>query len=126
IIPALHLPASLTTAIVVLVLLGFPVALVLAWAFELTPEGARRTEVADSAAARAPEQRRHVGRKLDFIIITVLALAVAGLAWRQFGPRATVPHGPGTSPKLSKSIAVLPFDNLSADKANKFFSDGIQ
>ncbi len=65
IIPALHLPESLTTAIVVLVLLGFPVAVVLAWAFEMTPEGVRRTEPVHSPAARAPEQHRHIGRKLD-------------------------------------------------------------
>ena len=126
IIPALHLPESLTTAIVVLVLLGFPVAVVLAWAFEMTPEGVRRTEPVHSPAARAPEQHRHIGRKLDFIIIAVLVVAVAGLAWRQFVPHGTVPGNTAAASVPDKSIAVLPFDNLSADKDNAYFADGIQ
>ncbi len=131
IIPALHLPDNLTTAVVVLVLLGFPVAVVLAWAFEMTPQGVRRTEPETSAEARAPEQHRHVGRKLDLIIIAVLAVAVAALLWRQFGmqPGAAKPDAAttaATTTSIEKSIAVLPFDNLSTDKDNAYFADGIQ
>ncbi len=131
IIPALHLSDSLTTAIVVLVLLGFPVAVVLAWAFEMTPEGVRLTEPETSAEARAPEQHRHVGRKLDFVIIAVLAVAVAALLWRQFvmQPDVVKPDAAtiaAAAASAEKSIAVLPFENLSADKDNAYFADGIQ
>lgn len=144
IIPALHLPDSLTTAIVVLVLLGFPVAVVLAWAFEMTPDGVRRTEPADSPEARAPEQASRVGRYLNTIIIGVLALAVVVLLWQKFAPSrvpaerapATASAKPATIDKPvtapvanaipNKSIAVLPFENLSEDKANGYFADGIQ
>ncbi|HVI60495.1 MAG TPA: hypothetical protein VM619_16695 [Luteimonas sp.] len=142
IVPALHLPDSLTTAIVVLVLLGFPVALVLAWAYELTPDGVRRTEPAHSPDARPPEQHRQVGRRLDYVIIAVLLVAVMVLAWRQFAPHrqgqaaATpvpaaapaapthAPAGPPVAP--ARSIAVLPFENLSADEQNEYFVAGMQ
>jgi len=145
VVPALHLSDSLTTIIVVLVALGFPVALILAWAFEMTPEGVRRTEPVDSPQARAPEQHRHVGRRLDFVIIGVLVLAVAVLGWRLWlshkathvvppstsqastaaPPKTAKPHAgaiepaaPSTAAIPAKSIAVLPFENLSTDKAN--------
>ncbi|WP_027080620.1 hypothetical protein [Luteimonas mephitis] len=119
IIPALHLPDGLTTAIVVLLMLGLPVAVVLAWAYELTPDGVRRTEPAHSPDARPPGQHRQVGRRLDFVIIAVLLPAVAVLAWRQFGqhrdrhattPAATaVPARAAAAPPAApaRSIAVL-------------------
>lgn len=141
IIPALHLPDGLTTAIVVLVLLGFPVAVVLAWAYELTPDGVRRTEPAHSPDARPPEQHRQVGRRLDFVIIAVLLVAVVVLAWRQFGQhrdgQAATPVAAAQPPAPARavadppaaparSIAVLPFENLSADKENEYFVAGMQ
>ena len=58
IVPALHLPGAITTAVVVLVLLGFPVALVLAWAFELTPEGIKRSEEVAASRLMAPRSAR--------------------------------------------------------------------
>src|SRR4028118_751497 len=64
IVPALHLPGAVTTAVVVLVLLGFPIALVLAWAFELTPEGIKRSNEVATGESAAPRS----GHKL---IITV-------------------------------------------------------
>ncbi len=99
--------------IIVLLVAGFPVALILAWAFELTPEGLVRTE---DVPLQPIQRRRAFGRKLDFAIIAVLTLAVALLLFDRFRPRA--PH--------EKSIAVLPFENLSEDKANAFFADGLQ
>lgn len=123
--PVFHIPDWAAQLVVLLIVIGFPIAVVLAWAFEMTPEGVRRTQSADSPQARSPGQRRHVGRKLDFVIITVLAIAVAGLAWRQFGPHASAPNGLAAA-KLGKSIAVLPFENLSSDKDNAYFADGIQ
>ena len=152
IVPALHLPAVMTTIVVVVVLLGFPIAVLLTWAFEMTPEGVRRTEPADSPEARAPDQHRNVGHTLDRVIIGVLVIAVALLAWRQWSPRppaaattpsttkaalshatppasaTSIPHAPAAASTAipAKSIAVLPFENLSTDKANGYFADGMQ
>ena len=152
IVPALHLPAVMTTIVVVVVLLGFPIAVLLTWAFEMTPEGVRRTEPADSPEARAPDQHRHVGHTLDRVIIGVLVIAVVLLAWRQWSPRppaaattpsttkaalshatppasaTSIPHAPAAASTAipAKSIAVLPFENLSTDKANGYFADGMQ
>lgn len=121
--PVFHMPDWASQLVVLAILIGFPIAVIMAWAFEITPEGVRRTMPADSPAARAPEQHRQVGRKLDFIIIAVLAVAVAFLLWRQFGVRHTVSAGAG---ETAKSIAVLPFENLSSEKSNAYFADGIQ
>lgn len=124
--PVFHMPDWAAQLVVLLIVIGFPIAVLLAWAFEMTPEGVRRTQSADSPQARPPEQRRHVGRKLDFVIIAVLAIAVAGLTWRQFGPHASAPNKLATAAGIGKSIAVLPFENLSSDKNNAYFADGIQ
>ncbi len=148
--PVFHMPDWTAQLVVMLVLLGFPVALVLAWAFEITPEGVRRTEPVESPEARGPEQHRQVGRKLDLVIIGVLVVAVALLAWRPWSSHKVAPPPaaasvaaspkakPGapaaaapspasiTHPVSKKSIAVLPFENLSADKDNKYFADGMQ
>src|SRR5437016_1227065 len=94
VVPALHLSDAITSAVVVLTLLGFPIALVLAWAFDLTPEGLKRTEWADREPARPSRNK----------------------AWRQT-----------ESVKVAaKSIAVMPFENRSEDKANAYFADGVQ
>jgi len=98
--------------------LGFPVALVLAWAFELTPEGVRRTR------EPGPNEwvARRAGRRVDFVIIGVLTLAIAWLVFdRLHRPRSIVLSEP-----IAKSIAVLPFDNLSQDPDNAYFADGVQ
>ena len=103
--------------VVFLVVLGFPVALVFAWIFELTPEGLKRTE--DIAPHESITRR--TGQKLDFIIIAVLLAAIGFLLWNKTPP---VSRPAGGIPE--KSIAVLPFENLSDEKENAFFADGIQ
>jgi TolB-like protein len=103
--------------VIFLIVLGFPVALVFAWVFELTPEGLKRTE--DIAPHESITKR--TGQKLDFLIIAVLVGAIVFLLLTRTRP-ASRPAG-GVP---EKSIAVLPFENLSDEKENAFFADGIQ
>ena len=91
VLPIFGTPAWVLKATITLILIGFPVALELAWAFEMTPEGMRRTEPSDSPETRAPEQNRKVGQTLNAIIMGVLVAAVALLAWRLWPPPAW-PH----------------------------------
>src|SRR5947207_9084858 len=103
VVPALHLPDSITTAIVVLVLLGFPIALVIAWAFEMTPEGIKRTEDI-RPDEKLPQWSR---RKFAAFILVVVICAAALLGYQVF--RATPTPAPGSV--ADKSIAVLPLVN---------------
>jgi TolB-like protein/Tfp pilus assembly protein PilF len=80
--PFFNIPNWSVRLIVVVLAIGFPVAVVLAWVYEITPEGVRRTEPADSPAARPEYASRQIGRKLNAVIIAVLVLAVALLGWR--------------------------------------------
>ena len=120
--PTFEAPAWVMKVFVTAVLLGFPIALILAWAFELTPEGIKRSEDVSLNESIAP----NTGRKLTAIIIVIILLA-AGLGTFQL----LRPRGQATAPRTSaqpasKSIAVLPFASLSEDKANAYFADGIQ
>jgi TolB-like protein/Flp pilus assembly protein TadD len=128
--PALGAPDWVLRVVIALIAFGFPIALILAWAFELTPDGIRRTEPAHSPEARAPEEHHRVGRSLNAVVIGALALAVAVLLWRQFGTRLmqgeSKPASPASATPTGKSIAVLPFESLSEDKANGYFATGMQ
>ena len=104
--------------VLLLIIIGFPIALVIAWVFELTPEGLKRTEAVDLTKSI----RRRTGRKLDFLIIAVLLLVIAILIFQRLRPN--IP--PAVSLPPEKSIAVLPFENRSGDKINAYLADGIQ
>jgi hypothetical protein len=107
--PAWELPNWTFRLVVVLLLIGFPIALILAWAFDVTPEGIRATE---KTAAET-----HLRRNMIILVATgVVVSAVAGFFLL---PRAS-------APKIDKSIAVLPFENLSDEKENAYFADGMQ
>jgi TolB-like protein len=118
IFPFFEIPNWAVRLVVLLLVIGFPVAVILAWAFELTPEGIKRAEDVDLSES----VRRKTGRKLDFFIIAVLLLVIAILFFQRFHPNVS----PAVSSTLDKSIAVLPFDNLSEEKANAYFADGMQ
>jgi TolB-like protein/lipoprotein NlpI len=113
-IPALRLPEWLMSAVVITGLAGFPVTLLLAWLFDLTPEGVVRTRpVADGAS----EVHRVARRGIDFVVIGVLLAIIAYLV-----------IGQGLTGQLgarNQSIAVLPFVDLSEGGDNEYFSDGI-
>jgi TolB-like protein len=116
--PTFEAPPWTMKVFVAVVALGFPIALVLAWAFELTPEGIKRTEDVDLSKSI----RHKTGRKLDFFVIAVLLLVIAVLLFQRFRPNVSS----AVSSSLGKSIAVLPFENLSRDPDNAFFTDGVQ
>jgi len=118
IFPFFEIPNWAVRLVVLLLIIGFPVAVILAWAFELTPEGIKRAEDVDVSKSIT----RKSGRKLDFFIIAVLLLVIGILVFQRLHPTVS----PAVSSSLEKSIAVLPFENLSEEKANAYFADGIQ
>ena len=105
--------------IVLLIALGFPVALVFAWLFELTPEGIKRTEDVDVVRPKKIAS----GRRLDFVIIGFLLLIIGGFAYEHFAARGR--NSQLESHGAPKSIAVLPFENLSRNPDNAYFADGV-
>ena len=124
IVPALHLPDVITTTVVVLTLLGFPLALVIAWAFEMTPEGMKRTEDV-LPNENIPQWSR---RKFALFLVTIVVLAAALLAYQfiRSKPVANSPTRVGSVTAIpEKSIAVLPLANESGEKDEQYFSDGL-
>ncbi|PYJ22985.1 MAG: hypothetical protein DME92_02225 [Verrucomicrobia bacterium] len=118
--PTFEAPAWVMKVFVTAVILGFPVALIFAWAFEITPEGIKR---ADEVSPDESMTRRR-SWKLTAIIVLV-AVVAAGLLIFQFTRKANVNTKVNVAVD-SKSVAVLPFENLSSDKENAFFAQGIQ
>jgi TolB-like protein len=124
ILPMFGAPEWLPRSIVILLAIGFIPALIFSWVFELTPQGLRRDDEVSPAQSIAPQ----TARRMDRIIIVVLALGLAYFAFDKFAlapRRAAAPDGPPSTASV-KSIAVLPFDNLSDDKSNAYFVEGIQ
>src|SRR5206468_4475631 len=126
-LPTFEAPPWVMKVFVTAVILGFPVALILAWAFELTQEGIKRAEEVPPEESKTGK----AGGKWTAIIVAAAVLAAALLAF-QFArthKTATAELAKQTAPmatSMDKSVAVLPFENLSSDKENAFFAQGIQ
>ena len=123
--PFFEIPNWAVRLIVLLIVIGFPIALVIAWAFELTPQGLKRTEDVDLAA-----QPRRKSYAWVYVVIVGAAFSTGLFFIGRYTGRNTARvagAAAATGPSISqKSIAVLPFENLSSDEENAYFAEGIQ
>jgi TolB-like protein/Flp pilus assembly protein TadD len=121
--PFFEIPNWALQLVVLVMVIGFPIATVLSWAFEMTPEGIKREEEIDRKIVRK------TGRKLTALIVVVAAVAAGLMVFRFLHSQQAIEQGKQAALPAridSKSIAVLPFENLSEEKANAYFADGIQ
>ncbi|HEY2711629.1 MAG TPA: hypothetical protein VGI60_03875 [Chthoniobacterales bacterium] len=134
VLPTFEAPSWTMKVLLAALAIGFPVAVILAWAFEITPEGIKRAEEIQPNESAT----RNTGRKLVGITIVLAVIAASLLAFQLFRSKglASSPgssaietssdHATTSAPIPEKSIAVLPFENLSDEKSNAYFAEGIQ
>src|SRR6266508_4389605 len=108
-------PVFVIRLLVLLIIVGLPVALVLAWTFEITPTGLKRTEAADAAGQQSKSRA--------WIYVALIGAAISVALF--FLGRYTAPIQRGAAGVAEKSIAILPFENLSEEKGNAYFAEGV-
>src|ERR1019366_5461560 len=111
--PFFEIPNWAIRLVVLLIVIGFPIALIIAWAFELTPDGLKRTEIADAAPIQRSPHRTWI-----YVVIIAGAIAIGLFSIQRFGGRNNVAKQNASPALPEKSIAVLPFENLRSDKEN--------
>jgi TolB-like protein/Flp pilus assembly protein TadD len=116
--PFFEIPNWAVRLVVLLVIISFPIALIIAWAFELTPQGLKRTEAADRKPTKPSRNRAWI-----YVVIIAAAVSVGLFFVGRYSART---NRPTANALPLKSIAVLPFENLSGEPANAYFADGIQ
>ncbi len=121
VLPTFEAPEWVMKAFTFLVLLGFPLTLVIAWAFELTPEGIKRETAVDPAESIT----QRTSRKLDFAIIGLLAIALIFVVVDNYVLEAEPEESPGGASPSIRSLAVLPLENLSGQKEQEYFAVGM-
>src|SRR5438876_2172892 len=132
ILPSFEAPAWLMKILIAALAIGFPIAVVLAWAFEITPQGIVRAEDVSPTESIT----KHTGHKLIGVTVVLAVIAASLLAYQFLRSKSAATTTPSitsaptsttaSTPISEKSIAVLPFENLSDDKQNAFFTDGVQ
>ncbi|TDJ31380.1 MAG: hypothetical protein E2O56_07205 [Gammaproteobacteria bacterium] len=134
-VPLLILPDSVLRIVFFILVLGFPPALIFAWAFEITPEGIKRDRDVDPAQSIASDTSRRLNYLIVGLLVVAIGLLIVGL-WTEEGAapdtvaetaeqRATTGAEVKTPDTAKISVAVLPFINMSNDPDNEYFSDGI-
>jgi TolB-like protein/Tfp pilus assembly protein PilF len=119
VLPVFDISNTAIRLMVLLIVVGFPIALVLAWAFELTPEGLKTTQQADAM----PQTGRTSNRGWIYVVIIG---AIVSISLFFLGRYTAPPKTPASADLTNRSVAVLPFENLSDDPENAYFSEGVQ
>jgi len=126
--PVFDIPNWVIRLIVVLIIIGLPISLVLAWMFELTPQGIKRTETADAMPA-ATRKKKHVW---IYVVVIGVLLSIGLFLLGRYSAVNGASRSSASAARTEaatvpdKSIAVLPFDNLSRDPDNAYFAEGVQ
>src|SRR5205807_5525412 len=120
--PAFDAPPWVMKIFIIVIIFGFPVALIFSWAFEITPQGIKlESEIEPNKSVT-----RRTGRKIVAVTIALAVVAAGLFVYQLVRTRSTSSLSTNASSISNKSIAVLPFDNLSRDPDNAFFAEGVQ
>jgi TolB-like protein/Flp pilus assembly protein TadD len=121
-LPAFNAPQWPMQVIILVLVVGFPIALAFSWAFEITPEGIKLESEIEPNKSIA----RRTGRKIVAVTVAMAVVAAGLFVYQLARSRLSIPASAPSAIITNKSIAVLPFDNLSDDKSNAYFTEGVQ